>query len=143
MIKVRATKDGVYGGYYRKGPQETNSGTIPGEVFEVDEVPYEVMDEHNRPMPELDIDEKKIPVMAGGKQKMDANGRPMFKVRMASFFTTEWMERVPDETEVTNDYPAIEDVRKHGPLSFYREKPAKGQKAVSVAVPAVPVESPI
>lgn len=139
MIKVRAKQDGTYGGYYRYGPIESDQGTKPGEVFEVDETPYEVKDEHGRPMLELDLDGKKIPIMVGGKQKVDGNGRPMFKIKMASFFAPDWMERVNDDAEVTFDYPPFQV------HPIYREKKKKGlaQSAPVIALPTIPVESPI
>lgn len=145
MITVRATQDGHYGGYYRKGPIETDKGFVPGEVFEVDETPHEVLNEHRKPVLEMDDNGKPIPVMANGKQKLDpATGKPMFKVKMKSFFSPNWMEKVPDETEITNDYPLPEETRRHGPLSIYQiKKPKVGRAAVQVALPSVPVESPI
>ena len=37
LIKVRATKDGTYNGYYRLGPKEEADGTITeGDIFTVD-----------------------------------------------------------------------------------------------------------
>ena len=49
-MKVRATQDGHYGGYYRSGPITTEQGTIDGVVFEIsDEI-----------FPILDIDGKKV-----------------------------------------------------------------------------------
>lgn len=147
MIKVRATQDGHYGGYYRNGPIESDKGTQPGEVFEVDDAVFEVKDEHDRPIYELDADGKKIPILANGKPKLDASGRPMFKIKTASLFSQAWMERVGDEEEITNDYPPADNMRKHGPLKVYLKPKIKASKfvppGVQVAVPAVPVESPI
>lgn len=145
MIKVRATQDGHYGGYYRKGPIETDRGSEPGEVFEVDEVPHEVLDEQGRPIYEKDENGKPVPVLVDGKQKIDpATKKPIFKIKMKSFFSAQWMERVADNTEVTNDYPPIEEARKHGPLSVYlKKKPKNSSPATVVAMPSVPVESPI
>lgn len=138
IIKVRATQDGHYGGYYRIGPVDSDQGYRPGEIFEVDDAPYEVKDEHGRPMPELDETGKPIPVMVGGKQKVNPEtGRPMFKIKMASFFSKEWMERVSDDAEVTNDYPPFQQP------SQYRIKKVKGQPKPTIVLPTVPVESPI
>lgn len=138
MIKVRATQDGHYGGYYRKGPIETDAGRQPGEVFEVDEKPYEVKDEHGRAINELDENGKRIPVMVGGKQKMDENGKPVFKVKMASFFTPEWMERVNDDADVTNDYPPFQV-----PSVYKKKNPKMSSGAATVVMPTIPTESPI
>jgi len=139
MIKVRATQDGTYKGYYYKGPIETEKGTFPGEIFEVEEAPYELKDEHGRPLLELDENGKRIPIMVGAKQKVDANGKPMFKIKMASFFAPEWMERVNDDADVTHDYPPFEV------HPVYRAKKPKNmsQTPVKVVLPEIPMESPI
>lgn len=143
LIKVRAIKDGIYANYYRTGPIELQDGNVrPGEVFEVEDAPYDLKDEQGRPIYELDENGKRIPVIAqGGKQKINASdGKPMFKVKTASFFSAEWMERVNDDAEVTHDYPPFTV------LPFYREKKNKNptKPVPVVAMPqAVSTESPI
>lgn len=139
-IKVRATQDGTYGGYYRHGPIESDQGNIPGEIFEVEDKVYELKDEHDRPIYETDEFGKPIPIMANGKQKVDpATGRQMYKVKTACFFSPVWMERVNDNAEVTYDHPEFQQP------AVYRIKRPRGQGPAVVAMPTAPVsaESPI
>jgi hypothetical protein len=136
MIKVRATKDGTYGGYFRNGPIDSDQGYQPGEVFELDEKPFVIKDTQGNPVQEmeptgqLDANGGKImkPVweMENGKVKKDANGRPVPKLKMATWFSSEWMERVGDDTDVTYDYPPFEVP------APYRIKKQKTDKAVVV-----------
>lgn len=106
MIRVRATKDGHYGGYYRNGPQNVGTpGYIPGEVFDVDETPYALKDHDGRPVYERDLDGTVLFEMENGKPKMDKAGKKIPKVQMGNLFTEEWMERVSDDEPITNDYP--------------------------------------
>lgn len=129
MIKVKATKDGIYAGYYR---------TVD-EVFEIDEKPFEVKDEFGRPVPEMDENGKPVHAMKNGKPVIDANGKSVFKTRMATWFTTEWMERVGEEADITNDYPPFQMP------SVYREKKTKPGHAAPRAdtQPVFSSESPI
>lgn len=129
-MKVRATQDGHYGGYYRYGPRENENGAmIPGEVFEIDAAPFEMKDEHGKPIVEMDEDGKPIPVVVNGKQKME-EGKPVFRIRMATRFSPAWMVRVPDDVDVTNE----EQVGQFGILKEYRvKKPKVGE---TVPVPA-------
>lgn len=104
ILTVRATKDGMYANYYYKGPIDADEGYFPGEIFQVDATPYEMKDERGRPILELDEEGGKIPVLdAKGKTVLDEKGKKTFKIKMATFFSSEWMERVPNDTEVT--YP--------------------------------------
>lgn len=103
ILTVRATADGVYGNYLWKGPIDSDQGYTPGEVFIVDATPYIVNEEKGKPVFELDDDGKKIPMLVKGKPVLDEKGKPTFKVKMATFFAKEWMERVEDDTELT--YP--------------------------------------
>lgn len=140
MIKVRATQDGTYAGYLWQGPRITETGTIPGEVFELEEKPYVMKDEYGKPVQEMEptgaVDERGqrlfrlAYVMQGDKPKKDAAGQPIPKIRMATFFSSEWMERVPDDTEVT--YP--DRVMPFPILAVYKDKPVKAGK--TVALPA-------
>lgn len=136
MIKVRATRDGHYGGYYRYGPVDSDQGYQPGEIFEVDEKPFPVTDEQGKPVQEMEptggIDEKgnklfKLAWMTeNGKVKKDASGQPIPNIRMTSYFSPTWMERVSDDEEVTFDYPPF------ALPSAYKVKKAKGVKTVSL-----------
>lgn len=131
-MKVRATQDGTYAGYYRMGP--TEDGAFRGEVFEIDEKPFEVRDpETGKALPELDEDGHRIKLLdEKGKQRYDSKGNALFKIRMASWFSPSWMEKVDDSEEITFDYPPFEL-----PL-IYRMKKAKGG-----SVPTqMPVHSP-
>lgn len=104
-MKVRATQDGHYGGYYRLGPHEEADGTItPGDVFEIDATPHALNDEHGRPQLELDLDGKPIPVLdKKGEPKIDSEGKKIFKIKMATAFSPEWMEPVNEDATIT--YP--------------------------------------
>lgn len=136
MIKVRALRDGHYGGYYRYGPVDSDQGHQPGEIFEVDEKPFPVTDERGKPVQEMEptggLDEKgnrlfKLAwVTEAGKIKKDANGQPIPKIRMTSYFSPTWMERVSDDEEVTYDYPAFV------PPAAYREKKQKAGKTITL-----------
>lgn len=133
-MKVRATQDGTYGGYYRVGPSE--DGQFPGEVFEIDDKVFEIRDpETGKALHELDENGKKIQLFDGkGKAMFDSKGNALYKIRMGSWFSTKWMEKVSDATEVTFDYPPFEL-----PV-MYREKKKSG---VSPKMPiSMPVHSP-
>ena len=128
ILTVRATKDGMYANYYYKGPIDADEGYTPGDVFQVDATPYEMMDERKRPIYELDEDGAKIPALdAKGKPVLDEKGKKTFKVKMATFYSSEWMERVPDDTELTYpDRPAWRIPE------AYRVKTRKPVKAVEL-----------
>lgn len=117
-MKVRATQDGTYAGYYRQGP--TEDGQFPGEVFEIDEKPYEVRDsETGLAVLELDDDGKKIALTdEKGKARYDSKGKPLFKIKMASWFSDKWMEHIPENTPITFDYPPFEL-----PIAYRAKKP--------------------
>lgn len=131
-MKVKAIEDGTYGGYYRMGPSP--DGQFMGEVFEIDEKPFEVRDhETGNPIFEKDVDGKPIQLTdEKGKLRFDSKGKPMFKIKMASWFSPKWMEMVPETTEVTFDYPPFEL-----PVMYRAKKPKGG--AIS---PALTVHSP-
>jgi hypothetical protein len=104
ILTVRATQDGVYGNYLYKGPITSDEGYTPGEVFQVDATPYPLLDHHGKAVFDLDEDGKKIQVFdAKGKAVLTEKGKLTFKIKMATFFSPTWMERVEDDTELT--YP--------------------------------------
>lgn len=96
-MKVRATQDGHYAGYYRLGPIIGDNGSFPGEVFEIDERPFPLVGLDGKPIFELDENGKKI---------IGQYNKP--KVKMGSHFSPVWMEKVAEETEITYDYPPFE-----------------------------------
>lgn len=104
ILTVRATQDGYYANYYYKGPITSDEGYFPGEVFQVDATPYACKDEKGKPVYELDGDGSKIPILdKKGNHVLDERGKKSFKIKMATFFAPEWMDRVPDDTPLT--YP--------------------------------------
>lgn len=117
-MKVRATQDGTYAGYYRMGP--TEDGQFPGEIFEIDDKPFEVRDpETGKALYELDDDGKPVQLFdEKGKAKYDSKGKALFKIRMDTWFSPKWMERVADHIETTFDYPPFEL-----PVSMRAKKP--------------------
>lgn len=128
IITVRATADGVYGNYLYKGPIESDQGYTPGEVFRVDATPFPLKDVNGKPIFELDDDGQKIALFdVKGKALLDEKHKPTFKLKMGTFFAKEWMERVPDDTEVT--YP---DRPEWKIPSVYRIQKSKPIKAVDV-----------
>jgi len=121
-MRVRATRDGTYGGYYREGPVDGIPGVVPGtngEVFEIDDKPYAAIDpDTGKPVMEavLDargnpimetvmmqaVDEKGNPVVGSDKKPIMAPiQRPRMKPRMWTWFTPEWMEKVTKDTPIT------------------------------------------
>jgi hypothetical protein len=113
-MKVRATQDGHYGGYYRLGPFENPDGTMAeGEVFEIDAKPYEMKDpETGRPLQEMaqtgELDTQGRPIFKPlwildhkGNPKKDSHGNLIPKIRMATMFSPEWMEPVNDDATIT------------------------------------------
>lgn len=124
ILTVRATQDGYYANYLYKGPIDADEGYTPGEVFQVDATPYIVKDEHGNPVFALADDGKRIPLMdKKGKQILDANGKKMWKVKMASFFAPEWMERVADDTDLT--YPDRQPWKIPEAYRIKKNKPVK------------------
>jgi hypothetical protein len=97
-MKVRATADGTYGGYYRIGPIIGDQGSFPGEVFEIDDRMFPVLDIEGKPVFELDAD---------GKVILDPKTRKP-QIKMGSWFSPTWMEKVSDNTEITYDYPPFQ-----------------------------------
>lgn len=107
-MKVRATQDGHYAGYYRMGPVTTDQGHFPGEVFEIDDRTFPIMDlESGKPIYELDDQGRKV---------LGKDGKP--KMKMGSWFSPVWMERVADETQTTYDYPPFQI-----PIQYREVKP--------------------
>jgi hypothetical protein len=121
-MRVRATRDGTYGGFYREGPTEGIpgiSGGTGGEVFDIDDKPYAaidpdtgkpvmepVLDSRGNPIMEMvmmqAVDEKGNPVVGSDKKPIMAPiQRPRMKPRMWTWFTPEWMEKVPANTPIT------------------------------------------
>lgn len=126
ILTVRATQDGYYANYYYKGPITSDEGYFPGEVFQVDATPYQVKDNKGNPVFALDEEGNRIPVNdAKGKQLIDEKGKKVWKMKMATFFSPVWMERVADDTEVT--YP---DRPKWTIPEAYRIKKVKPVKAI-------------
>lgn len=121
-MRVRATQNGTYGGYEREGPIDAVPGVsmgLQGEVFEIDEKPYPAVDpETGKPVMEqvLDargnpiidtvmvqaVDEKGNPVVGHDKKPlMQPVQRPRMRQKMWSWFSPEWMEKVPADTPIT------------------------------------------
>src|ERR1700683_5069638 len=127
ILTGRATQDGYYENYYYKGPVTSDEGYFPGEVFQVDATPYAAKDAKGKPILVLDEAGAKIPVLdSKGKQRFDETGKPMFKIKMASFFAKEWMERVPDDTELS--YP--DRPKWQIPEAYRIKKPGKLAKPI-------------
>jgi hypothetical protein len=141
MIKVRATQDGMYAGHYWNGPIDSDQGTKAGDVFEVDETPFEMKDENGRPVLELTEKGKPIVIMHNGKPKIDKDGDPIYKIKMTTFFSPTWMERVPDDTELT--YPDREPFKIPEPYRLKKTKPGKMVALPQEVTAAAGIESPI
>ena len=148
-MKVRATQDGTYGGYFRHGPITGADGTVPGEVFEIsDEVVLlrePTFDGQGEGAPQMEpaVDKDGSVMMERiQKQAVDTNGNPIvdekhkpvmvttervkMRQRTTTHFAANWMEKMPDDAEVTYDYPKFEIP------SQYREI----KKRASAPVPA-------
>lgn len=121
-MKVRATQDGLYGGYYRKGPIGIGTDDYKaGEVFEIDDKPFVVKDSMTgEPMIEKDDEGKTV--------YETVNGKKIPKIRMGQNFSSKWMERVNDDATPTYDYPPFE-----------LPKQMKAPKAPKDIIEAVPV----
>ena len=98
-MKVRALQDGHYGGYYRLGPIIGDQGSFAGEVFEIKEENFPILDmETGKPVFELS---------ENGKVVIDQKtNKP--KIKMGSWFSPDWMEKVSDDTPITYDYPPFQ-----------------------------------
>lgn len=133
-MRVRCLQDGHYGGYYRYGPINSESGFVPGEVFEISDEKFILKDGNNNPIPEMI--EKQVtqetwkPIYdKSGNVTFDKNGTPLVerdkpiikkemvqavdekgnaKFLTGSWFAPEWMERVPDNTACTYRYPPFQ-----------------------------------
>lgn len=145
-MKVRAIKDGVYGGHYRHGPYtDDNQVYHEGEVFEIDATPFPKKDEHGslvqkmEPTGEIspvtgDVIKRKVWLMDGDKIKKDRHGQPIPVYEMGTLFSGNWME--PVNPDATISYP--EQSEPMGVLPNYREKP----KAPESVIEAKPAELP-
>lgn len=114
LIKVQATQDGVYGGYYRYGPHLTEEGPQAGDVFTIDAEPKPVLDDNGKPVQDMiqtgEINPSTgLPILrpawvldGNGKPKKDAKGNLIPKIRMATAFAAEWMVPVNDDATVTH-----------------------------------------
>lgn len=138
-MRVRATKDGTYGGFLREGPVDPVpgiSGGITGEVFDIEDKLYPAVDPESgkavmepvldaRGNPIIDmvmvqaVDEKGNPVVGSDKKPlMNSVQRPRMRAKMWSWFSSEWMEKVSDDTPITYD----ERERPRGAHPAYRLK---------------------
>ena len=138
-MRVRAIKDGTYGGYYREGPIDGVpgvSGGTSGEVFDIDDNPIPAFDADtghaimeqaidSRGNPIIDtvmvqaVDEKGNPVVGSDKKPLlNPVQRPRLKQRMWSWFSPDWMEKVPEDTPITYE----ENVRPRGVHPSYKIK---------------------
>lgn len=127
-MKVRALKDGTYGGYYREGPiggVPGITGATQGEVFEIDEKPYpaidgetgkpimeQVMDSRGNPIIDTvmiqAVDEHGNPVIGNDKKPiLNPVQRPRLRQKMWNWFSAEWMEKVPDDTPITYEESTV------------------------------------
>lgn len=147
ILTVRATQDGYYANYHYRGPIDADEGYTPGEVFQVDATPYVAKDEKSNPVFQLTDEGKRIPIIdAKGKQRIDENGKKMWKLRMASFFAPEWMERVEDDTELTYPdrqpwkIPEAYRIKKHKPVKVVALPDGLAQTA-GLAIPAAVAEA--
>lgn len=145
-MKVRATKDGTYGGFYREGPIDGVPGItsgMSGEVFEIDDKPYPAVDpETGKPIMEqvLDargnpiidtvmmqaVDEKGNPVVGVDKKPLlNPVQRPRLKPKMWNWFSPDWMEKVSPDTPITYE----ENARPRGVHPSYKIKKGTPQPA--------------
>jgi hypothetical protein len=130
MIRVRATQDGTYNGFSRLGPKEEADGSrTEGDIFTVDATPYVVKDEWGHPVLEMDRDGQPVSVLnEKGEPKIDkATGKKVFRVKMATMFSPEWMEPVNDDATVT----APREESALGVLPDYQEKKAGPKKVAA------------
>jgi hypothetical protein len=124
-MKVRATQDGTYGGYYRHGPIQTENGNIEGEIFEIEDGEWPAIDpETKKPIMDVQTKEGQIVMERVSKQAVDGKGNPVIdekgrpvmisveqpkvKARMWNWFDAGWMEKVSDDEEATYDLPKFE-----------------------------------
>jgi hypothetical protein len=112
-MKVRATQDGHFGGYYRLGPVVSDQGEFPGEVFEIPDglFPVPLVGEDGIAIVDpitLKPEYQKIEII-------DAKtGKKEMRTKMFSWFTPSWMQKVSDDTPLTAeldpkfDYPPFQ-----------------------------------
>lgn len=131
-MRVRATQDGTYAGYYRKGPVTTDEGNFPGEVFEISDEQFPILDAMGKPVHEVDEE---------GKIVRGQHNKPIVKMR--GWFSSRWMEKVSDDTPLTAqldpafDYPPFQI-----PVQ-YRERKANWDVKPGVGATKAPVASVI
>lgn len=162
-MRVRATKDGTYGGYYRYGPVDGVAGVSSGEqgeVFEIDDKPYVAVDPetgkeimepvfNSRGEPIIDnvmvqaVDEKGNPVVGADKKPiMNTVQRPRMKRKFWSWFSPDWMEKVPADTPISDD-------EKMGTKGVHPSMRVKKKSGHSGVVPLMndeigkPIEEPV
>lgn len=142
-MKVRAIKDGVYGGHYRHGPYtDDNQLYHEGEVFEIDAAPFPKKDDKGNPIQKMEstgeispttgeLVKRKVWAMDGKNIKKDKHDQPIPVYEMGTLFSSNWME--PVNLDATISYP--EQSEPMGVLPNYREK-SKAPESVVEAKPA-------
>ena len=129
-MRVRALQDGTYAGYYRKGPVTTDDGHFPGEVFEISDEQFPVLDATGKPIHEVDEE---------GNIKRGQHNKPIVKMR--GWFSSRWMEKVSDSTPLTAeldpafDYPPFQiPVQYRERKQNFNVKPGVGSAKVPSSV---------
>jgi len=109
-------------------PTDTDQGNTPGEVFEIEDKPMPMVDpETKKPIPMTDAKGKVIfKLDKQGNKIKDAEGNPVMELRMITAFSPEWMEKVPDDTEITFDYPPFQ-----APVQYRQKKGAPVKRSVT------------
>lgn len=129
-MRVRATQAGHYGDYYRD----------EGSVFDIDDRKFPVLDEHGHAVLEQVLDAKgqpavdmvDVPVLDdAGKPVLDPAKKPIvnkvakpkMQVKTWGWFTSVWMEKVPDDTPLTS----VVVTRSKHPLEAMKQSPKEAR----------------
>jgi hypothetical protein len=123
-MRVRATQDGHYGGYFRVGPFVSDTGNFEGEVFEIEERLFPVLDIEGNPC--FELDEK-------GSRIIGKDGKP--KMKMGSWFAPVWMEQVEASTPITWEYPPFQIPVQYRELKIRKGANKEQLKAGAAAAP--------
>lgn len=106
-MKVRALADGTFGGYFRVGPFDVDGHRYDGEIFEIPDgrFPIPVVNDLGLTVKNPATGE---PLYVMETVTDPKTGKQIERRKTFSWFSPEWMAKVPDNSKITYKYPPWE-----------------------------------